>query len=31
MTSFSTPVFIVSILGVYITMAIYIAILKRKE
>ncbi|PRX78685.1 hypothetical protein B0G93_10243 [Bacillus sp. V-88] len=31
MTSFSTPIFIVSILVVYITMAIYIAILKQKE
>jgi hypothetical protein len=31
MTSFSTSVFIGLVLGVYITMAIYIAILKRKE
>lgn len=31
MTSFPTPVFIVSVICVYIAMAIYIAILKRKE
>jgi hypothetical protein len=31
MTSFSTPVFIILVLGVYIIMAIYIAFLKRKE
>ena len=31
MSSFSTPLFIVLILGVYLTMAIYIAILKRKD
>jgi hypothetical protein len=31
MTSFSTPVFIILVLGVYIIMAIYIAFLKRNE
>ncbi len=31
MNSISTPLFIVLVLGVYVTMAIYIAILKRKE
>lgn len=31
MSSFSTPLFIILVLGVYLTMAIYIAILKRKD
>lgn len=31
MSSFSTPFFIVLVLGVYVTMAIYLIILKRKE
>lgn len=31
MTSFSTPVFIVIVLGVYLAMAVYITFLKRKE
>ncbi len=31
MSSFSTPLFIILVIGVYLIMAIYIAILKRKE
>jgi|GEM_PF-6257175 hypothetical protein len=31
MISYSTPVFIVLVLGVYFAMAAYIAFLKRKE
>ena len=31
MSSFSTPLFIILVIGVYLIMAIYIAILKRKK
>lgn len=31
MISFSTPVFIVLVIGVYLAMAVYITFLKRKE